>query len=216
MLLVSTSASQDSVAHSPQPLNMHKHQHGHMIKTIDNFLNETEAAMVARALADCPWFLTNDVATVSAQKYLSMKDDHTREYLQFCHHMMDDAGNVISPQYSYLIDFFKHKFRTELAAKTFFRMKANLQTQCAFSQEEFYNTPHLDRPHDPTHLAAIYYVNDSDGDTLFFRQDQGRYQITHSIGPRAGRLVLFDGHTYHSGRHPKSAATRVLINFNFA
>jgi hypothetical protein len=171
-----------------------------MIKVIDNFLSDTESSMVEKSLSDCPWFLTYEEATVAPHKYLTMKDNN---------------GNVVSNQYSFLINFLKNKLIENVKVNKFLRMKVNLQTQCSFSKEDFYNTPHLDRLDELKYFNAIYYVNDSDGDTFFFQKESNKYLITDKVSPKKGRLVVFDGDKYHSGRHPKESLKRVIINFNF-
>lgn len=186
-----------------------------MIKIIDNFLDETEASMVEKSLLDCPWYLTFEEATVSPFKYLTMKDDNTKEYIQFCHNLCDNNGNIVSSQYIYLINFLKDKLNKNFNIDKFFRIKANLQTQCSFSKEHFYNTPHLDRLDNQEYLNAIYYVNDCDGDTFLFNKEDKGYSITHKISPKKGKILVFSGNIYHSGRHPKNSLKRIIINFNF-
>lgn len=186
-----------------------------MIKIVDNFLDNTEAMMVEKCLNDCPWFLTFEEATVSPFKYLTMKDLNTKEYIQFCHNLLDDNGNVLSPNYLFLIDFFKNKLKNNLIINKFMRMKINLQTQCSFSKEYFYNTPHLDRLDNQEYFNAIYYVNESDGETLLFNKSNNEYKIIEKVIPKKGKLLIFSGNIYHSGRHPKEALKRIIINFNF-
>ena len=112
-------------------------------------------------------------------------------------------------------DVLKTLLEQNVKVNKFLRMKINLQTQCSFSKEDFYNTPHLDRLDELKYFNAIYYVNDSDGDTFFFKKENNKYLITDKVSPKKGRLVVFDGDKYHSGRHPKESLKRVIINFNF-
>ena len=73
--------------------------------------------------------------------------------------------------------------------------------------------PHIDGYHD--HYVCIYYVNDSDGDTTFFKESHDEYTIIKTVEPKKGRFVVFDGKYYHAGRHPNDHDTRLVINFNF-
>ena len=187
-----------------------------MIKIIDNFLNDTEASIVEKSVTEVHWFLTLEEASVSPYKYLTMKDSNTKEYLQFCHNLLDHRGELVSPNYKYLIDFIKNKLNKTTPVTEFLRMKINLQTQCSFSNEDFYNTPHLDRLGDnENYFNAIYYVNECDGDTYFFNKEKEGYSIVDKISPKKGRLILFSGDTYHAGRHPIKALKRIVINCNF-
>ena len=60
------------------------------------------------------------------------------------------------------------------------------------------------------HLVCLYYVNDSDGDTLFFN-DKG--DEIKRVSPKKGRIVFFEGSIPHCGSEPSKL--RSIINFNF-
>ena len=70
-----------------------------------------------------------------------------------------------------------------------------------------YYAPHTDRPEE--HLGLIYYVNDSDGDTIFFENNKELQRVT----PKKGRIVLFDGNTLHAGGLPTNNP-RCIVNYN--
>ena len=53
------------------------------------------------------------------------------------------------------------------------------------------HTPHVDM--DGEHHTAVYYVNDSDGDTIIGDE---------KVSPKANRVVIFDGKTLHNGHSP--------------
>lgn len=73
--------------------------------------------------------------------------------------------------------------------------------------------PGVQKPHIDTtnpHLVCLYYINDSDGDTIFY---DGGKEIKRA-SPKKGRIVFFDGLIKHSGSRPKNNH-RAIINFNF-
>lgn len=73
-----------------------------------------------------------------------------------------------------------------------------------------YAKPHTDL--NIPHWVVLYYVNDADGDTVFFdNNDQELFRVT----PKKGRIVLFNGGIMHSGGIPKKFP-RSVINFNIA
>ena len=60
------------------------------------------------------------------------------------------------------------------------------------------------------HTVVLYYVNDADGDTVFFDNDNN---IVQSVSPKRGRVVVFDGLLYHGGGIPKKSP-RCVVNFD--
>ena len=82
------------------------------------------------------------------------------------------------------------------------------------------HTPHVDmyRPH----YTLLYYVNDSDGDTILWNEKvtkdseeyPDRFTIMGRVSPEKGRAVLFNGLHYHSSSIPKRATERIAININ--
>jgi len=68
---------------------------------------------------------------------------------------------------------------------------------------------HVDLPF--PHLVCLYYVNDSNGDTLFYNDDK---KIVKRVSPKKGRIALFDGSLYHSSGQPNQNE-RIVINICF-
>jgi hypothetical protein len=81
------------------------------------------------------------------------------------------------------------------------------------------------------HIAMVYYINDSTGDTCVYNNingntaetyqenfnnvDYNSYSLLTSVSPKMGRCVVFDGKLAHHGNYP-SNGDRFIINFNFA
>jgi len=73
------------------------------------------------------------------------------------------------------------------------------------------------------HMVLIYYVIDSDGDTILFDKttrdipknelDISKLSISQRITPKKGRAVLFDGSIYHATTLPV-LNKRCVININ--
>jgi hypothetical protein len=75
-------------------------------------------------------------------------------------------------------------------------------------------TPGLDEKHTDTpddHFVCLYYINDSEGDTVIF-DDNGK-EIKR-ITPKKGRIVFFEGSMEHCSSRP-ATKTRAILNFNF-
>lgn len=83
-----------------------------------------------------------------------------------------------------------------------------------------HNGIHIDLPED--HYACVYYVNDSDGDTIVYEQTRHNTEcgsqnvplLEHkTITPKKGRLVMFDGARFHCSSQPRNGY-RCIINFD--
>jgi hypothetical protein len=74
------------------------------------------------------------------------------------------------------------------------------------------NVPHIDSSE--PHIVGLYYLDDFDGDTVFYTDETGQNEITR-VEPKKGRMVLFDGSIYHASSNPVKSQYRTTINFNF-
>jgi hypothetical protein len=75
------------------------------------------------------------------------------------------------------------------------------------TQLEHY-APHVDLPF--PHTVVLYYVNDADGDTVLFDNNNN---IVRRVSPKRGRILMFDGTIYHGGGIPQSGL-RCAVNFD--
>lgn len=105
-------------------------------------------------------------------------------------------------------------------------MRANLTLNNSGSTIE-HHLPHIDSWY--PHWVAIYYVNDSDGDTYIFNEindnydsgiedvkliEKNKFTIKKRITPKKGKVLLFEGKYYHTSSWPKKNKYRTVININ--
>lgn len=82
-----------------------------------------------------------------------------------------------------------------------------------------HHAPHVDFY--ARHKSLLYYVNDSDGDTVFYNERfQGdtfvnKFTVQKKVSPKKGKAVLFDGDHFHSSGIPESTLRRVVVNINY-
>ena len=57
------------------------------------------------------------------------------------------------------------------------------------------------------------YVNDSDGPTKLYNFDKTK--VVKEVHPKTGRVLIFDGLTYHASSSPKDHPSRIVVNYNF-
>jgi len=77
------------------------------------------------------------------------------------------------------------------------------------------DTPHTDWTE--KHLVVLYYVCDSDGDTVIYNEqklpENKKLTVQKTVTPKQGRAVVFDGSYWHTAEQPKYN-TRLIVNYN--
>lgn len=147
-----------------------------------------------------PWFY-NDNANVY--------EDKNENTFQFIHIFFQNS--VIQSQYYNLIvpiiGFFEKE--TNIKIKSIYRIKANLNTRYNLDEKDKLMAIHKDVPED-NYISLIYYVNDSDGDTVIYDENNN---ITERITPRCNNLYYFKSNTKHMATFPLINKRRIIINF---
>lgn len=103
------------------------------------------------------------------------------------------------------------------------RIKANLMYKREDYPDHGYCAPHCDCSDNTGPVeteSLIYYVNDSDGDTIIFNEvfdgnHINQLTIAERITPKRGQSVLFNSTALHTGTPPKNHDFRIVINFVF-
>ena len=74
----------------------------------------------------------------------------------------------------------------------------------------------------PNSYSAVYYINDSDGDTFLFNEvvtDETvlpeRLTVAVRITPKKNRLLIFESNRYHASSNPRISDSRFVINTIF-
>ena len=149
---------------------------------------------------DFPWYF------VSRSSGAAPKIDGFEDSPQLIHKFIDD--DKISSNYIHevmkLLNW-ENILRVTGAPERIIRMKTNL----LLKTQNTPNTPHIDYP-DP-HIVMLYYVNDSSGPTSFYDR---KSKIKKEVLPKKGRILMFDGSTYHSSTPPITNDYRCVINFD--
>jgi|TARA_E500000318_G_C3466481_1_gene174777 hypothetical protein len=137
------------------------------------------------------------------------------DYPQFVHTLYSDGkkdSKNFEPVVAPIIKYFFEK--NNISEKILTRAKVNMTTKCS---KNLRTTPHIDNAN--KHYVMIYYVNDSDGDTIIYKQKYGEKRLWLSpykrVSPKAGRCVFFNGLHYHSASLPKKSDVRCVVNMNF-
>jgi len=98
--------------------------------------------------------------------------------------------------------------------------RAFLQIPMDYKFRRKNNGIHIDIP--DKHYACVYYLNDTDGDTIIYEQtlndvpfgETNIELVEHKrVTPKANRIVIFDGSRYHCSSQP-TMNYRAIINYN--
>lgn len=141
-------------------------------------------------------------------------------------YLTDDHQPSVSPLSSLLLPIlFVFCEKAKLEFNALLRIRVGLFTRTPGVTS--HHNPHVD--FSQPHLTAVYYVNDSDGDTAIFDQtiddvsldrsgeyaNQGRFTLAGAVPPKKGKMACFDGRHYHASSYPTVAARRIAVTFNF-
>jgi len=193
------------------------------IQIIDNFLPDSFHLYVRNLLfsAKFPWFYIGNLSYgKDSDLFLPRWQQHDKRIKdsEGFTHIARDQIDADSPYFEFFkpIAYFLED-RLKEPVTNIHRIRAVMTCKDP-SFGDYYNVPHVDIP--KPHKTLIYYVNDSDGDTVIFKErwfgqnDYAAKTIAKTITPKANRAVIFDGLRYHTGSVP-SKNNRVLININF-
>jgi predicted 2-oxoglutarate/Fe(II)-dependent dioxygenase YbiX len=99
---------------------------------------------------------------------------------------------------------------TGISIKTIYKIKANLLTNQHLDETGLAETVHTDLDKsEKTFISMVYYVSDSDGDTIIYN-DQG--EIVKQTSPVKGTAVYFSSHTPHRATPPTKNKRRLVLN----
>jgi hypothetical protein len=192
-----------------------------MFRIYDDIFTDNEKDLVENFLTDnkFAWHLGTgpNFRTVLPEQLKADGNENTRETVLLAHVFYLEGKK--NSDNSHLSDFIMDRFlfRTKHPFKELIRSKANLQLRSDLLDPTLHSTPHIDFEDD--HTVLLYYVNDTDGNTVLFDRTVGQpkteYKIIEEIEPRKGRFLVFNGKYYHAARYPISNELRINVNINF-
>ena len=164
----------------------------------DNFLNKTYHKEILDLMTgpNFCWFYNNNINF--------SKITHTTDDIEECgfnHVFWVQEVEPIKSSYTYFILPLLYNIMDITGANEILRARGDMTM---YSSTGFEHKPHVDFTF--PNIAAIYYVNDSDGNTVCLDQE---------VEPKANRLVTFSGDIPHTGHSPSEHKNRILINSNY-
>jgi hypothetical protein len=184
------------------------------IKVIDNFANIQEQLEIIKIIKEKgdPYQFTNSTA------FDFVKTKFTVDYPQFTRTIFAPQPYCIVDRYFFpMVYYLLHK--NKLSNYFIDRIKINMNFPFPHGTKKNYGPIHHDfdltdkvalniKP--KKSISIIYYINNSDGDSVFF--DKKLNEIKR-VSPRQGRAVVFDNPINHAGSCPVNSPCRQVINF---
>jgi hypothetical protein len=180
-----------------------------MLNIIDDFVKPRVQDEIEKILTgtNFPYFYSTESVHLDITDTV-MPDSNALDVPQFFHMFVID-GKINSQHYN-VVSPVTNKLTETLDEDCYIlRCKVNLNTlDTRFGDR--YHTPHIDNAFEEQ-LTAIYYVNDSDGDTYFFDENG---KVAQRLTPKKGRLVWWKGRIFHAKSSPIKTPQRLVLNIN--
>jgi hypothetical protein len=187
-----------------------------MYKILDNILTKEHQTEIRTMMesANFPWYWNDSMVDYNTGSKNKSPGQLTHNFLY---------NGEVNSQYFDKMRVIIEEFikKTGVKLKGINRFKANLNPKTIITREELKDGYHRDfgdieydseaEEFYSKFISMIYYVNDSDGDTLFFDPDGKETRVT----PKEGRIVWFPSYSLHGGTPPEVSKKRIIINFIF-
>jgi hypothetical protein len=185
----------------------------------DNCIHENDQKKIEDALTEANFQWSYNYHTAGELENSSHLNIY--ETSQFVHPIQDMRGGVFST-YDWVANIITESLKQnlEMEIELVDRIKANYLHANPKFKRGMYHTPHCDKHleggQDQPWISAIYYVNESDGDTYFFNKFYGDYTgdmfNISQVSPRRGRIIIFHSTRYHASSCPLEYDKRMILN----
>ena len=161
-----------------------------------------------------PWYYIDDITLDEGDSRSQRRPGFTHEYVAY-DGIEKSTGKQLSRFHNLLLPILKNaclkmeiKDINVLLGRSFLQLPLNLKNRDV-------DTPHRDIYDRDDFFVVLYYVCDSDGDTIIYNEtkESDQYTIKQRVTPKKGRVVIFDGILMHTAEHPLNN-TRCIVNYN--
>jgi len=191
---------------------------------IDNIITQSYQDQIESQVTEktFPWYYN---PTMVADQILQHDIDYN---LSGFHHFLYEDAQAVSPFFNFLYPLvLSIQDNVDIPMKhSIERMRLNMSLRYKGSTRD-HHLPHIDSLYE--HWNAIYYVNDSDGDTVIFEETNETFDSNdldyienhtftplHRVTPKKGKLLVFNGKYYHASSFCQQSRHRIVLNMNFA
>jgi len=189
-----------------------------MIKVIDNFLTKSyhKELLDLMSSANFSWYYNENISYRSGEN----PEDVTPRFDEYgFSHIFWDNNGMRDSNTSLLWKAGLYQILDVTNSDYILRSRGDMTM---FSPTEFIHDAHVD--YFFKNISTVFYINDSDGDTIFYNQRHTnkeqtfpkKLDIIDRVSPKANRLVIFEGDIVHTGSSPNKHKNRIIINSNFS
>jgi hypothetical protein len=193
------------------------------IEVIDNFLSPRYFNRIKKGITSNqhPWY---SLETITGD-YTEHGSGDLQSY-GFYFFIVEKENVQIQHPLSYMLTGFIHQAQDYCDRENIIRSRFDMVTRS--SEKKYQHDPHVDiSPYRPNLITTIFYLTDSDAETIIFNEKQtpadgekrvwNRSELTvkERILPKENRIIFFNGHYIHTGHSPLNTKHRILLNSNF-
>ena len=161
-----------------------------------------------------PWYYIDDITVDEGDPRSQKRPGFTHEYVAY-EGIEKSTGKQVSRFHELFVILLQNACKklgimdvNVLQGRSFLQVPLNLQNTDV-------DTPHIDIHDRNNFFVVLYYVCDSDGDTIIYNEtkESDQYTIKQRVTPKQGRVVIFDGMLMHTAEQPLNN-TRCIVNYN--
>ena len=161
-----------------------------------------------------PWYYIDDITVDEGDPKSQRRPGFTHEYVAY-EGIEKSTGKQVSRFHEVFVILLQNACKklgimdiNVLQGRSFLQVPLNLQNRDV-------DTPHIDIHDRDNFFVVLYYVCDSDGDTIIYNEtkESDQYTIKQRVTPKQGRVVIFDGLLMHTAEQPLNN-TRCIVNYN--
>ena len=161
-----------------------------------------------------PWYYIDDITVDEGDPRSQRRPGFTHEYVAY-EGIEKSTGKQVSRFHDLFVFILQNACKklgimdvNVLQGRSFLQVPLNLQNTDV-------DTPHIDIHDRDNFFVVLYYVCDSDGDTIIYNEtkESDQYTIKQRVTPKQGRVVIFDGLLMHTAEQPLNN-TRCIVNYN--
>ena len=169
------------------------------IRVIDDVVSDIYQKHIENMMSSLEWYFEPSITF----------DHEIDPNSGFSNVIVDKFDNIRKGQTDFLLPLLYEgidKYDKGETFKEIYRIRAVMWVR---NQNKRDHIPHCDLDFD--HHTMVYYINDSDSPTRFYKYDK----VFEEVQPKKGRAVIFSGHIKHSSASPIRTSRRMILNFNF-